>query len=137
MNDEAMFEYLVQMGMMRPEEVELKRKQSMVDELRKTGMNTPQGQMVGNHYVAPGIGQYINQLGQGYMAGKTQGGVDKQMGDMNTTQAANLKAMRDRMQAERLRREEQMRQAQVSGSGMGVQPNYHDPYAGFQRLSRT
>jgi hypothetical protein len=102
MNDDAMFEYLVQMGQMRPEEMELKRKQSMVDALRKTGMNAPEGQMIGKHYVAPGIGQYINQLGQGYMAGKQQGGVDKQMRGMNINQAEQLNAMRERMRKNKL-----------------------------------
>lgn len=93
MNDDLMFEYLVQMGMMRPEEAELKKKQATVDALRKTGMNSPQGQMVGGHFVAPGIGQYINQLGQGYMAGKGQEGVDVQARKMNATQAERLKEM--------------------------------------------
>ena len=60
MNDDLMFEYLVQMGQMRPEEAELKKKQAMVDALRKGGMSAPEGQMIGKHYVAPGIGQYIN-----------------------------------------------------------------------------
>ena len=96
MNDDLMFEYLVQMGQMRPEEAELRKKQAMVDALRKTGMNTPEGQMIGKHYVAPGIGQYINQLGQGYMAGQQQGGVDKQMGDMNARQAFALNEIRRR-----------------------------------------
>jgi outer membrane translocation and assembly module TamA len=97
MNDDLMFEYLVQMGQMRPEEAEIKKKQAMVDALRKTGMNSPEGQMIGKHYVAPGLGQYINQLGQGYMAGQQQGAVDKQMRGMNATQAGVLQDMRDRM----------------------------------------
>tara|TARA_R110000822_G_scaffold68215_1_gene165859 strand:- start:31 stop:459 length:429 start_codon:yes stop_codon:yes gene_type:complete len=138
MNEDAMFEYLVQMGMMRPEEAQLKKKQSMVDALRGNSLSPMQGQMVGKHYVAPGIGQAIAQLGQGYLAGKGQEGVDKQMGTMNTTQAANLKAMRDRMQAERLRqeqlrREEQMLQAQMSSSGTGGQQRNQDQYAGFRQ----
>jgi hypothetical protein len=97
MNDDLMFEYLVQMGQMRPEEAELRKKQAMVDALRKTGMNTPEGQMIGKHYVAPGIGQYINQLGQGYMAGQTQKGVDEQARGMNARQAGSLQDMRDRL----------------------------------------
>lgn len=96
MNDDLMFEYLVQMGQMRPEEAELRKKQAMVDALRKTGMNTPEGQMIGKHYVAPGIGQYINQLGQGYMAGQQQGGVDEQARKMNATQAFALNEIRRR-----------------------------------------
>jgi hypothetical protein len=34
MNNDMMFEYLVQMGQMRPEEAELKKRQAMVDALR-------------------------------------------------------------------------------------------------------
>ena len=96
MNDDLMFEYLVQMGQMRPEEAELKKKQAMVDALRKGGMSAPEGQMIGKHYVAPGLGQYINQLGQGYMAGQQQGGVDEQIRDMNSRQARNLQDLRRR-----------------------------------------
>jgi hypothetical protein len=96
MNDDLMFEYLVQMGQMRPEEAELKKKQAMVDALRKGGMNAPEGQMIGKHYVAPGLGQYINQLGQGYMAGKEQGNVDKGLRDMNSKQARQLEELRRR-----------------------------------------
>jgi hypothetical protein len=59
-------------------------------------MSAPEGQMIGKHYVAPGLGQYINQLGQGYMAGQQQGGVDEQMRDMNSRQARNLQDLRRR-----------------------------------------
>ena len=99
MNDDLMFEYLVQMGQMRPEEAELKKKQAMVDALRKGGMNAPEGQMIGKHYVAPGLGQYINQLGQGYMAGQSQKGVDDQARDMNARQARSLQDLRKRRMA--------------------------------------
>lgn len=102
MNDDLMFEYLVQMGQMRPEEAQLKKKQAMVDALRGNAMTPMQGQMVGNHYVAPGIGQAIAQLGQGYMAAQQQKGVDQQMGNMNAQQAMALQQMR-----ERLRRKQQ------------------------------
>ena len=96
MNDDLMFEYLVQMGQMRPEEAELKKKQAMVDALRKNSMSPMEGQMVGKHYVAPGIGQAIAQIGQGYLAGKEQGGVDKGMRDMNSRQAKSLEELRRR-----------------------------------------
>lgn len=96
MNDDLMFEYLVQMGQMRPEEAELKKKQAMVDALRKNSMGPMEGQMVGKHYVAPGIGQAISQIGQGYLAGQQQGGVDKQMRDMNARQARSLEELRRR-----------------------------------------
>ncbi len=68
--DEMMFEYLLQMGAMRPEEVEMMRKQKQIDALRGQSMETPQGQMIGKHYVPPSITQYAAQLGQGYMAGQ-------------------------------------------------------------------
>ena len=96
MNDDLMFEYLVQMGQMRPEEAQLRKKQAMVDALRGNAMQPLEGQMVGKHYVAPGIGQAISQIGQGYLAGKQQGGVDKQMGDMNARQAFALNEIRRR-----------------------------------------
>lgn len=97
MNDDLMFEYLVQMGQMRPQEAELKKKQAMVDALRQNAMTPMQGQMVGNHYVAPGIGQALAQLGQGYLAGQQQKGVDTQVRDMNANQALALQQMRDRL----------------------------------------
>jgi hypothetical protein len=99
MNDDLMFEYLVQMGQMRPEEAELKKKQAMVDALRKNSMTPMQGEMVGKHYVAPGIGQAIAQLGQGYLASQAQGGVDQQMRGMNDRQRVALEQLRKRRMA--------------------------------------
>ena len=94
MNDDLMFDYLLQMGAMRPEEAELKKKQAMVDALRGNAMAPMQGQMVGKHYVAPGIGQAIAQLGQGYMAAQGQQGVDSKMVDFNERQRAALERLR-------------------------------------------
>jgi hypothetical protein len=96
MNDDLMFEYLVQMGQMRPEEAELKKKQAMVDALRGNSLKSMEGQMVGKHYVAPGIGQAIAQLGQGYLASQAQGGVDQQMRGMNDRQRMALEQLRKR-----------------------------------------
>jgi hypothetical protein len=96
MNDDLMFEYLVQMGQMRPEEAELKKKQAMVDALRKNSLSPMQGEMVGKHYVAPGIGQAIAQLGQGYMASQAQQGVDSGMRGMNDRQRMALEELRKR-----------------------------------------
>lgn len=79
------------------EEAELKKKQAMVDALRSNSMAPMQGQMVGNHYVAPGIGQAIAQLGQGYLAGQQQKGVDEKLRTMNSNQAMALQQMRDRL----------------------------------------
>jgi hypothetical protein len=119
MNDDLMFEYLVQMGQMRPEEAELKKKQAMVDALRKGGMNAPEGQMIGKHYVAPSMTQYMSQLGQGYMAGQAQKGVDQQARGMNANQAGALQQMRDR-----LRR----KQMGMTGDGTMDDANYGGGY---------
>jgi hypothetical protein len=94
--DEMMFEYLLQMGAMRPEEVEMMRKQKQIDALRGSSMETPQGQMIGKHYVPPSLTQYAAQLGQGYMAGKAQKGQDTAMRGMNERQRALLEEMRKR-----------------------------------------
>ena len=94
MNDDLMFEYLVQMGQMRPEEAELKKKQAMIDALRKNAMTPMQGEMIGKHYVGPGIAGAISQLGQAYMAGQGQKGVDAQLRDFNSRQAAEIEKLR-------------------------------------------
>jgi hypothetical protein len=117
MNDDLMFEYLVQMGQMRPEEAELKKKQAMVDALRGNSMKAMEGQMVGKHYVAPGIGQAIAQLGQGYLASKAQGNVDAGMRGMNDRQRMALEELRKR------------RQPQTPGGTMTS--NYSDPTYGI------
>ena len=117
MNDDLMFDYLVAMGQMRPEEAELKRKQAMVDALRKGAMTPMQGEMIGKHYVAPGIAGAISQLGQAYMAGQQQKGVDTQLRDFNSRQAVEL---------ERLRRK-RLGNA-VGGSGWGTDIGQDDGY---------
>jgi len=96
MNDDLMFDYLLQMGAMRPEQEELKRKQAMVEALRGQAMTPMQGQMVGKHYVAPGIANAIAQMGTAYMAGQQQKGVDSSVMDMNNRQRAALEEMRRR-----------------------------------------
>lgn len=79
MNDDLMFDYLIQMGQMRPEQDELKRKQALVDALRSGAMTPQQGQMIGKHYVSPGIAGALSQLGQAYFASQGQQGVDRLM----------------------------------------------------------
>jgi len=96
MNDDLMFDYLLQMGAMRPEQEELKRKQAMVEALRGQAMTPMQGQMVGKHYVAPGIANAIAQMGTAYMAGQQQKGLDSSAMDFNSRQRAALEEMRRR-----------------------------------------
>ena len=124
MNDELMFDYLLQMGAMRPEQDELKRKQAMVDALRGNAMKPMEGQMIGKHYVAPGLAGAISQLGQAYMAAGQQGNVDKAMQGMNTRQAQML---------------EELRKRRKGGAGMTPQgaPAEMDPYAQFSYDNRT
>lgn len=119
MNDELMFDYLLQMGAMRPEQDELKRKQAMVDALRGNALKPMEGQMVGKHYVAPGVGQAIAQLGQAYMASNQQGNVDQAMQGMNTRQAQMLEELRKRR-----------KQPAVGMDAQSV-PVATDPYAQF------
>lgn len=96
MNDELMFDYLLEMQRMRPEQEEMRRKQAMVDALRGQAMEPMQGQMVGKHYVAPGIANAIAQMGTAYMAGQQQKGVDASMQGMNEKQRLVLEEMRRR-----------------------------------------
>lgn len=96
MNDDLLFEYLLQMGGMQPEQQDIKRKQAMVDALRQSAMNVPQGQMIGKHYVPPSLTQYAAQLGQGFMAGRDQSAVDQQMRAMNAQQRKMLEDLRKR-----------------------------------------
>lgn len=101
MNDQnqMMFDYLLQMGAMQPQQKEMERKQAMIDALRKQSMTSPQGQMIGRHYVAPSFTEHLANLGQGYMAAKGQGTQDAAMKQMNEAQRALLEKMRnDRMQ---------------------------------------
>ena len=98
MNEDLMFEYLLQMGAMRPEELEAMRKQKQIDVLRGSAMEAPQGQMVGKHYVPPSFTQYASQLGQGYMAGQAQKQQDIAMRGMTERQRKALEDLRLRRQ---------------------------------------
>lgn len=96
MDDSLMFDYLMQMGALRPDEEELKRKQAMVDALRKGSMQSPEGQMIGKHYVAPSITQYGAQLMNAYGARQGQQGVDEKLRGLNDQQRQMLEEMRRR-----------------------------------------
>lgn len=96
MNDDMMFEYLLQMGAMQPEQHEMKRKQAMIDALRKQSMTAPEGQMIGKHYVAPSITQHLANLGGGFMAARGQKEQDASMLGMNQRQRQALEEMRRR-----------------------------------------
>ena len=123
MNDNLMFDYLLEMGAMRPEQEEMKRKQAMVEALRGNAMKPLEGQMVGKHYVAPGIANAIAQMGGAYMAGQQQKGVDAQMQNMNAEQRRRLKELRDRQRG--------------TGAGSADAGTPYNPYSQFAYPSET
>lgn len=98
MDDSSMFDYLLQMGAMRPEQDDLKRKQALVDALRTNAMTPQQGQMIGKHYVGPGIAGAVSQLGQAAIASKQQGDVSQGLASMNDRQRLMLEELRKRRQ---------------------------------------
>lgn len=122
MNDNLMFDYLLEMGAMRPEQEEMKRRQAMVEALRGSAMKPLEGQMVGKHYVAPGIANAIAQMGTAYMSGQQQKGLDARYQEMNAEQRRRL---------EELRRKRGMGQ-----STMGTGTPYN-PYEQFAYPSET
>lgn len=99
MNDDLMIEYLLQMGAMRPEQEEMRKKQAMIDALRQQSAEPLQGQMIGKHYVAPSPLGAIAKVAQGYAASKMQGGQDAAMRGMNDRQRQMLEDMRRRRQS--------------------------------------
>lgn len=115
MNDDLYYQYMFERAGMRPEEMELMRKQKMIEALRGASMDTPQGQMVGKHYVPPSFTQYAAQLGQGYMAGQGQ---KQQKAEMEALMGKQTTAL-DRIRAEMERR----RRMKESG-GMGPSAMY-------------
>ena len=96
MNDDMMIDYLLQMGAMRPEEQELKRRQAMVEALRGNALDPMQGQMIGKHYVGPGVAGALAKVAQGYMAGQAQRGLDTDTRSFNDRQRQMLEDMRKR-----------------------------------------
>jgi len=100
-NNDMMYEYLMQMGAMRPEEDQMLRKQAQVDALRQQAMDPMKGQMAGRVYVAPGVGEAIAKMGTAYMAGQQQQGVDASMAKMNVKREEELRKMRERMMQRR------------------------------------
>lgn len=116
-DNEMMLDYLLGMGAMQPEMQDLRRRQAMVDQLRAQGMQAPQGQMVGKHYVPPSLTQYASQLGQGYMAGQAQRQQEKSVTDVSQRQRAMIEDLRRR------RRAPAMMPAPVVP---GMKPSYED-----------
>lgn len=98
MNDDLMFEYLVSIGAMKPEEAQLRKKQAMIDALREQSLEPAQGQTVGGVYVAPSWTQHLAKAGGAYMAGKAQQGVDAGTNSMNQRQRQLLEDLKRKKQ---------------------------------------
>lgn len=97
MDDNMLFEYLVQQGSMRPEEEQLLRRQGLIDALRQQGMQAPQAQQAGRAVVAPHWTQGLAQIGSAAAAKYGQGKLDQQYGAYNKKRADSLSALRARM----------------------------------------
>lgn len=84
--DPQMIQQIMGMGSQSPEQVELARKQKMVDQMRGQAASFD-GRPVqaGRVSVAP-IGQGLSALAQGFMAHKMQGDVDTQRQGLNARQ---------------------------------------------------
>lgn len=120
MNDDLMFDYLLQMGAMRPEEIEMMRKQKQIDVLRGRAMESPQGQMIGKHYVAPSWTQYAANLGQNYVAGQQQKKQDEAMRGMTDRQGQMLEELRRRRQKQAAMGPSSMYESSLLPTGDGL-----------------
>lgn len=99
MDDNMMFDYLIEQGSMRPEEEQMLRRQQTIDALRQSGLQAPQAQQAGRMVVAPSWTQGLAQLGAAAAARYGQNKLDKQYTDFNAKRATNLKDLRTRMNA--------------------------------------
>lgn len=97
MDDNMMFEYLIQQGSMRPEEEQMFRRQNTIDALRQAGMQAPQAQQAGRAVVAPSWTQGLAQFGAAAAAKYGQNKLDTQYGEFNKKRADSLSALRARM----------------------------------------
>lgn len=96
MDDNAIYEYLIEMGAMRPEQDRLKRKQAVIEALGASAMTPDKGQMIGKHYVGPGIAGALTKMGQAYFANQGQEALNNQYSDMDLRQRTILDNLRKR-----------------------------------------
>ncbi len=96
MNENDYFDYFLEMGAMKPEEEQLKRRQAMVDYLRQSSLQAPQAQQAGRVVVAPSWTQALGNVAQAYMARKGQKEADTATADLNARRRARLEALRNR-----------------------------------------
>ncbi len=70
----------------------MQQNQRMAQILMEQGQETPEGQMVSGHYVAPSITQYLAQALKSHRGRKLQDSVPEQMADIQRGQQAQLKS---------------------------------------------
>jgi hypothetical protein len=81
------------------EQQQIARQQRMAELLMQQGQQTPQGQMVGNRFVAPSFFQYAAPLLQGYLGRKELEKVEQRQLDLaKQLRADEISAMTDYMQ---------------------------------------
>lgn len=94
MNNDALLEYLTQMGVLQQEDAGLQRRRARIDALRSGG--PAQGQMVSGHYVGADPLQHLsNAIGEG-MAGYQEHGLERDELDLAKRRSGMLAGMRQR-----------------------------------------
>lgn len=85
--DPQMIQQIMGMGAQNPEQIELARKQKMIDAMRQRSMNfTGEPVQAGRGVTVAPIGQGIAALAQGFAAHKMQGQADIERRGLNTRQ---------------------------------------------------
>jgi len=98
MDDAMLFEYMMQQGLMNSDRDEIRQRQAMIDALRNQARTPAQGQMIGKHYVSPGIGALVNPIAQTYMANKGQADINQRSRELRNQQYDDLVNFRRRRQ---------------------------------------
>lgn len=94
--DEAMLDYMLEMGALSPEQEAVARKRKMVDELRGMSQQPRDGRQVGNVYVASNPLEHLAGVaGQGLASWKERG-ADAAAKGLQDKKLGGIKAMRDR-----------------------------------------
>jgi len=98
MDDAMLFEFMMQQGLMNSDRDENRQRQALVDALRNKAATPVQGQMIGKHYVSPGLSALVNPIAQTYMANQGQADINQRSREMRDRQYRDLVDMRRRRQ---------------------------------------
>jgi hypothetical protein len=93
----AMLEYLLEMGQLTPEQEKAARMQKQAEMLRGQSMQAPQMRQAGRVSVAPNPLEVLAQMGTGYVARQKGQQADAAEAAMQKTRSDRLKQLRDRM----------------------------------------